>query len=102
MYTSLATTSEALHHLLESGMTTDIGPNGLVTFFAGAQRFVSLATPEEMRTAGQQGLSLWLVSCEVPLWNIVSAVGPTHGTLNGSVEPEYALRNAQARFAIPS
>jgi len=96
MYTSLATTSEALHHLLESGMTTDIGPNGLVTFFAGAQRFVSLATLEEMRTA------LWLVSCEVPLWNIVSAVGPTHGTLNGSVEPEYALRNAQARFAIPS
>jgi hypothetical protein len=60
MYTSLAATSETLRHLLEIGMTTDIGPNGLATFFAGAQRFVSLATPQDMRAAGQQGLSVWL------------------------------------------
>ena len=60
MYTSLAATSETLRHLLEIGMTTDIGPNGLATFFSGAQRVVSLATPEEMRTGGQQGLSVWL------------------------------------------
>ena len=60
MYTSLAATSETLRHLLEAGMQSDIGPAGLATFFAGANRVVSLATPEDMRTAGQQGLSVWL------------------------------------------
>ena len=69
MYTSLAATSETLRHLLETGMLNDIGPAGLATFFAGANRVVSLATPEEMRIAGQQGLSVWLyriVRDEIP------------------------------------
>jgi hypothetical protein len=90
--------------VFEIGMTTDIGPNGLPTFFAGAQRFVSLATPEETRTAGQQGLSVALSGSgrsrrEPPERR---AADPAHATLLESVEPEYALRNAQARFAIPS
>ena len=60
MYSSLYATSETLRHRLEVAMTTDIGPNGLGTFFSGAQRVVALSTPEEMRLAGQQGLSVWL------------------------------------------
>ncbi len=60
MYSSLYATSETLRHRLEVAMTTDIGPNGLGTFFSGAQRVVALSTPEEMRVAGQQGLSVWL------------------------------------------
>ena len=60
MYPSLAATSETIRHLVEGAMTSDIGPTGLAGFFAGASRFVSLATPEEMRNAGQQGLSVWL------------------------------------------
>src|SRR5688572_18067455 len=64
MYTSLAATSETLRHLIETGMLADIGPAGLATFFAGANRVVSLATPEEMRTAGPQGPSVWLYRVE--------------------------------------
>jgi hypothetical protein len=60
MYASLAATSETLRHLLETGMMSDIGPAGLATFFSGANRLVSLETPEEMRIAGHQGLSVWL------------------------------------------
>lgn len=60
MYTSLAATSETLRHLLEAGMQNDIGPGGLAGFFGGANRVVSLLTPEAMRIAGEQGLSVWL------------------------------------------
>ncbi|HEX6323473.1 MAG TPA: DUF4255 domain-containing protein [Vicinamibacterales bacterium] len=59
MYTVLAATSDTLRQMLAGAMAADVGPSGLATFFTGGN-LVSLATPEEMRTAGQQGLSVWL------------------------------------------
>ena len=41
------------------------------------------------------------MSYQVTLADVVSAGDPAHGTLLELVEPEYALRNAQAPFAIP-
>jgi hypothetical protein len=58
MYSSLAATSETLRSFLQTGMQT--GPSALAAFFSGANTFVSLATPEEMVAAGEQGLSVWL------------------------------------------
>jgi uncharacterized protein DUF4255 len=59
MYTVLAATSATLRQMLIDSMAADVGPSGLATFFSGATT-VSLETPQEMRDAGQQGLSLWL------------------------------------------
>lgn len=58
MYSALAATSETLRSFLQTGMQT--GPSALATFFSGANTFVSLATPQEMVAAGEQGLSVWL------------------------------------------
>jgi hypothetical protein len=58
MYSSLAATSETLRSYLQTGMLS--GPAALATFFTGANTSVSLATPQEMVAAGEQGLSLWL------------------------------------------
>jgi len=94
MYTSLAATSETLRHLLEAGMLSDIGPAGLATFFSGANRVVSLATPEEMRTAGQQGMSVWLyrvVRDETRL-NDPPAIRPLGGGQVEIVPPPLPLR----------
>ena len=59
MYTVLAATSATLRQMLVDSMAADVGPSGLATFFSGATT-VSLETPQEMRDAGRQGLSLWL------------------------------------------
>lgn len=59
MYTALAATSDTLRQMLADAMAADVGPSGLATFFTGGN-VVSLATPQEMRAAGQQGLSVWL------------------------------------------
>ena len=59
MYTVLAATSATLRRMLLDSMAADIGPSGLASFFAGATT-VSLETPQEMLTAGRQGLSVWL------------------------------------------
>jgi hypothetical protein len=59
MYTVLAAASATLRQMLVDSMAADVGPSGLATFFSGATT-VSLETPQEMRDAGRQGLSLWL------------------------------------------
>jgi len=59
MYTVLAATSATLRRMLLDSMAADIGPSGLASFFSGATT-VSLETPQEMVTAGRQGLSVWL------------------------------------------
>lgn len=59
MYTVLAATSETLRRMLLDAMTSDIGPSGLASTFTGGTT-VSLETPQEMVTAGRQGLSVWL------------------------------------------
>lgn len=59
MYTILAATSATLRQMLVDAMAADIGPSGLASFFTGGT-VVSLETPNEMRTAGTQGLSVWL------------------------------------------
>src|SRR5262245_50686324 len=59
MYTVLAATSATLCQMLVDTMAADIGPSGLATFFTGATT-VSLETPQEMHSAGRQGLSVWL------------------------------------------
>ncbi len=59
MYTILAATSETLRQLLLDAMATDVGPSGLAAFFTG-QTTVSLETPQQMVSAGRQGLSVWL------------------------------------------
>lgn len=59
MYTVLAATSATLRQMLLDAMTNDIGPSGLASFFTGATT-VSLETPQEMVSAGRQGLSVWL------------------------------------------
>ena len=59
MYTVLAATSATLRQMLADSMAADIGPSGLASFFT-AGTTVSLATPQEMRAAPAQGLSLWL------------------------------------------
>lgn len=59
MYTVLAATSATLRQMLADAMAADIGPSGLASFFTGGT-MVSLQTPQEMRTASAQGLSVWL------------------------------------------
>ncbi len=59
MYSVLAATSATLRQMLADAMAADIGPSGLASFFTGATT-VSLSTPQEMRAANQQGLSVWL------------------------------------------
>lgn len=59
MYTALAATSATLRQMLADSMAADVGPSGLATFFSGTTT-VSLETPQEMRDAGRQGLSVWL------------------------------------------
>jgi len=59
MYSVLAATSETLRQMLADAMAADIGPSGLATFFTGSTA-VSLSTPQEMRLAPIQGLSVWL------------------------------------------
>ena len=58
-YTRLHTTSETLRQFILDDFLSDVGATGLATFFSGANRSVSLQTPEEME-GNQQGLSLWL------------------------------------------
>ncbi len=59
MYQSLAATSATLQQLLLEFLQSDVGPAGLAGFFTGATT-VSLATPQEMLSAGHEGLSVWL------------------------------------------
>jgi|SRR5579872_6229113 len=59
MYQVLAATSATLRQMLIDSMGADVGPSGLATFFTGTTT-VSLETPPEMRSAGRQGLSVWL------------------------------------------
>lgn len=60
MSNALADTSETLRKLLEDELAADVGPNGIASFFAGANTEVSIATPQEMTRAKKQGLSVWL------------------------------------------
>lgn len=48
-----------MQQLLLEFLQSDVGPAGLAGFFTGATT-VSLETPQEMLTAGRQGLSIWL------------------------------------------
>jgi hypothetical protein len=59
VYSVLAATSATLRQMLADAMAADIGPSGLASFFTGGTT-VSLATPQEMIAASQQGLSVWL------------------------------------------
>lgn len=59
MYQVLAATSATLRQMLVDSMAADVGPSGLATFFTGATA-VLLETPQQMLTAGRQGLSVWL------------------------------------------
>lgn len=59
MYQSIAATSTTLQQLVLDFMEADAGPAGLASFFGGVTT-VSLATPQEMMSAGRRGLSVWL------------------------------------------
>jgi hypothetical protein len=57
VHTALRASSDTLMHYLSQqlGADPDLGP-----LFSGGPMVVTLNTPEEMRVAGSQGLSLWL------------------------------------------
>jgi hypothetical protein len=57
MYSALRATSKTLANFLEQCLKTD---SQLSSFFSGGSMIVSLNTPEEMKTADREGLSVWL------------------------------------------